>query len=133
MIRRLILFLSMALLSGCAIPDWKIDGRITRYVTLDHNKFEPATIRVPANTPFTLAIDAYSYKDEVFFVSKDLGISERYINAATRFRRTSYVDIPVRTRIPVQGLQAGRYSIYTQQDGAIAVGTVKVVTRTNVH
>lgn len=125
MMRRLALFVIIVLLSGCAVPDWKIDGRITRYVTIDHNTFEPAVIQVPANTPFTLAIDAYSYRNRIFFVSKDLEIQKRYIKAATHFRRLSYTDIPVRTRISVQGLQAGKYSISTRQNGVIAVGTVK--------
>lgn len=80
----------LVLLSGCAVPDWKIDGRITRYFKIDNNRFEPAQIYVPANTPFTLAIDAYSDQTRVFVFSEDLGITAQnipaYVNSVEKGR-----------------------------------------------
>jgi len=115
--------------SGCAVPDWQIDGRITRYFKINHNRFEPVELHVPMDTPFTLAIDVYADGSRVFIVSKDLGIPAQNIRAYVHSMRWPDTNATVRTRILICALPLGRYTISTERYGITSIGVVDVTAK----
>ena len=99
-------------LTGCAVPDWKIDGKVTRYTKIDDHKFQPDRLNVPANEPFWLAIDG---DDEVYrslvISSTDLNIPPRRIRAHVHQSQWPESDAPVRNRLPIDPLKPGEYEL----------------------
>lgn len=127
-VRHLALLSAALLLVGCSIPDWKIDGRITRYTTIDRHRFMPSELTVPANTPFWLAIDGYDDSSQLVIYSKDLGIGRQAIDAHVHTSQWAETDPPERTRLPVNPLPPGRYEFMCDCHGSLASGYITAVT-----
>ena len=114
--------------AGCiSVPDWKTEGKVTRYVTIARHKFTPPKVVVPANAPFWLAIDGYDEVNGLVIQSEDLGIPRRTIRAHVHESRFPETDAPVRTRLPVKALAPGDYKITCDCHGKMVTGTVTAV------
>ena len=108
----------LAVVVGCGPPpDWKIDGRITRYTAIKRHQFKPAELSVPAYTPFWLAIDGYDEMTALIVSSDDLNIPRRRIPSHVHTTQWLETDAPVRTRIAVEALQPGRYEFTCECHG----------------
>ncbi|MBS0642005.1 MAG: cupredoxin domain-containing protein [Proteobacteria bacterium] len=115
------------MLAGCSIPDWKIDGRITRYTTIDDHKFKPSELTVPADTPFWLAIDGYDDMSRLIVFSKDLGIDRQKIDTHVHTSNWAETDPPERTRFPVKPLAPGRYEFTCDCHGDVVKGYITAI------
>ncbi|MBN8906243.1 MAG: cupredoxin domain-containing protein [Rhodospirillales bacterium] len=104
--------IAIVALTGCAVPDWKTDGKVTRYTKIEDHRFQPAQLNVPANEPFWLAIDG---NDEVYrslaLSSTDLKIPPQTIRAHVHESRWPESDPPSRNRIPIDPLKPGQYEV----------------------
>ena len=126
-LRHFILLGLAVALGGCTVPDWKVDGRITRYTAIKRHTFEPDELTVPANTPFWLAIDGYDEKATLVVFSEALDIDRQAIRAHVHTSRWPESDAPVRTRLPVAALAPGRYEFTCECHGEPTTGIITVV------
>lgn len=107
------ILLALALaLGGCAVPDWKTDGKVIRYTKIDDHKFEPARLNVPANEPFWLAIDGNDdFYRSLVISSTDLNIAPQRIRSHVHETQWPESDAPVRNRIGIEPLKPGQYEL----------------------
>ncbi len=118
---------ALVALSGCAVPDWKISGRITRYTTIDDHRFKPDKLNVPANTPFWFAVDGVDEVNGLTVSSPDLNIPRRAIRAHVHDTQWLESHAPVRTRLGVDALQPGSYEFMCECHGKPATLTITAI------
>ena len=121
------LMCSLTALAACTVPDWKIDGRITRYTSIVRHQFAPSQLTVPANTPFWLAIDGYDESTRLIVSSPDLKIPRQTIRSHVHSSQWPESDAPQRTRLPVDALQPGRYRFTCECHGKPATLVIDAV------
>jgi hypothetical protein len=121
--RALVVVLTLSA-AACTVPDWKTEGRITRYTKIAKHRFDPAQLTVPADTPFWLAIDGYDDVTTLVISSKDLGIPRQRIRAHVHSTPRPETDPPERARLPVGALPPGRYEFMCECHGEPAIGVI---------